>query len=216
MQTTRPDPNTMRSTMPGHGLNSRNEEIDMARLTRTTRAAMSEAQREIFDRIAEGRIGVADGHIGGPFDAWILNPEMGRRITGLGGLFRFRTSVGRRQIELAILMVGAHWRAQFEWYAHEPMARSAGLPADVITAIKSGQTPVFDDKADEAAYHLIAELLASRKVSDRAFLAAVQIFGEQGVSELVNVTGYYTMVCMTLNTFEVPLPEGAEYPFATE
>lgn len=188
----------------------------MARLTRTTRAEMSESQREVFDRIAEGRSGVEDGHIGGPFDAWILNPEMGRRITGLGGLFRFRTSVDRRQIELAILMIGAHWQAQFEWYAHEPMARSAGLPDPVIAAIKSGEEPAFASKADEAAWHLVAELLAHRKVSDRTFLAAVQIFGEQGVAELVNVSGFYTMVCMTLNTFEIPLPEGVEYPFSTE
>lgn len=188
----------------------------MARLTRRTRAEMSEAEREIFDRIAEGRTGVEDGHIGGPFDVWILNPEMGRRITGLGGMFRFRTSVNRRQIELAILMTGAHWQAQYEWYAHEPMARSAGLPDEVIAAIKSGIIPEFADKADEAAWHLIAELLANRKVSDRTFLAAVQIFGEQGVAELVNVSGYYSMVSMTLNTFEIPVPEGAQYPFPTE
>ena len=67
---------------------------------------MSTAEQEIFDRIAEGRTGVEDGHIGGPFDAWILNPEMARRISGLGGMFRFRTSVDRRQIELAILLTG--------------------------------------------------------------------------------------------------------------
>lgn len=188
----------------------------MTRLTRTTRAEMSGEQQEVFDLIAEGRSGVEDGHIGGPFDVWILNPEMGRRVTGLGGMFRYRTSVSRRQIELAILMTGAWWRAQFEWYAHEPMAREAGLPEAVISAVKQGERPVFEDKADEAAWRLIGELLEHRKVSDAAFVAAVQIFGEQGVAELVNVSGYYTMVCMTLNTFEIPLPAGAQYPFPTE
>lgn len=188
----------------------------MARLTRRSRAEMTEEQQEVFDRIAEGRKGVEDGHIGGPFDVWILNPEMGRRITGLGSLFRYRTSVDRRQIELAILLVGAHWQAQFEWYAHEPMAREAGLPDAVIAAVKAGEVPVFADKADEAAWRLVSELLATRRVSDNAFLAAAQVFGEQGVAELVNVSGYYTMVCMTLNTFDVALPEGAEYPFPTE
>lgn len=190
--------------------------LTRTRLTRRTRADMSEAQREIFDRIAEGRKGVEDGHIGGPFDAWILNPEMGSRISGLGGLFRFRTSVDRRQIELAILLTGAYWRAQYEWYAHEPMARQAGLPESVIEAIKVGKKPDFVDASDRAAWHLVTELLATHRVGDDTFAAAVQAFGEQGVSELVNVTGYYTMVCMTLNTFEVPLPEGAEYPFPIE
>ncbi|MEX0941143.1 MAG: hypothetical protein WD002_01195 [Pseudomonadales bacterium] len=108
----------------------------MARLTRKNYEDLSQQQREIFDRIAEGRTGVEGGHIGGPFDAWILNPEMGSRIVGLGSLFRFRTLVERRYIELAILMVGRHWQAQYEWYAHAPMAREAGLPAEVIDAIK--------------------------------------------------------------------------------
>ncbi|HKI73600.1 MAG TPA: carboxymuconolactone decarboxylase family protein [Pseudomonadales bacterium] len=185
----------------------------MPRLTRRTRAEMTDEQRDVFDRIAEGRKGVEDGHIGGPFDAWVLNPEMGRRITGLGGVFRFRTLVDRRQIELAILMVGAHWRAQFEWYAHAPMAAQAGLPDEVIEAIKVGAAPEFTDDADKVAYALVKELLESRRVSDDTFNTAVQKFGEQGVSELVNVSGYYVMVSMTLNTFEVPLPDGAETPF---
>lgn len=185
----------------------------MSRLTRRTRAEMSDEQRDVFDRIAEGRTGVEDGHIGGPFDAWILNPEMGSRISGLGGLFRFRTSVDRRYIELAILLTGAHWRAQYEWFAHEPMARKAGVPDAVIGAIKEGILPEFTDPADSAAYGLIRELLDTHQVSDATFKKAVGAFGEQGVAELANVSGFYTMVSMTLNTFDVPLPDGAEYPF---
>lgn len=185
----------------------------MSRLKRRTYSELTEEQKSVFDAIAKGRKGVEDGHIGGPFDPWILNAEMGRRITGLGGLFRFRTSVDRRYIELAILLTGAHWRAQYEWYAHAPMALAAGLPQQVIDAIKSGDEPVFTDAGDEAAWRLCSELVNSHQVSDATYDAAVNLFGEAGVSELVNVSGYYTMVCMTLNTFKVPLPEGAEYPF---
>lgn len=185
----------------------------MPRLKNKKYDELTEAQREVFDTIAEGRKGVEGGHIGGPFDAWILNPEMGRRIVGLGGLFRFRTEVDRRYIELAILMAGRKWQAQYEWYAHEPMARDAGVPDDVITAIKSGDVPSFTDDGDRAAFNLCNELLETHQVSDETFAEAMSCFGEVGVSEIVNVTGYYTMVSMTLNTFDVPLPEGAEYPF---
>lgn len=185
----------------------------MSRLSRRQYEELTDEQKKVFDQIAQGRKGVEDGHIGGPFDAWILNPEMGRRIVGLGGLFRFRTQVDRRQIELAILMTGAHWQAQFEWYAHAPMAREAGLPDEVIDAIKSKAVPRFENELDEAAFQLVSELLEKRKLSEATYKHAVGIFGEQGVAELVNVAGYYTMVCMTLNTFDVSLPEGAEYPF---
>jgi len=131
----------------------------------------------------------------------------------LGGMFRFRTAVGRRYIELAILMIGADWQAQFEWYAHEPMARQAGLPVNVIASIKVGETPLFDDSGDQLTYGVCHELLTHRHVSDTTFEAAVAYFGERGVAEIINVAGFYTMVCMSLNTFDIDLPDGAEYPF---
>jgi 4-carboxymuconolactone decarboxylase len=185
----------------------------MGRQTRRAYKDMSPEQQEVFDSIARGRNGVSDGHIGGPFDAWILNAEMGKRIVGLGGLFRFRTQTDRRYIELAILMVGRFWEAQFEWYAHAPMAKEAGLPDDIIAAIKLGEMPTFSDAGDEAAWRICSELLTTHEVSEPTYRAGVAAFGEQGVAEIVNVAGYYTMVSMTLNTFRVPLPEGAEYPF---
>ena len=185
----------------------------MSRLTRRSYADFSDEEKVLFDKIAKGRQGVADGHIGGPFDVWVLSPEMGDRLNGLGGMFRFRTAVNRRYIELAILMIGADWQAQFEWYAHEPMARQAGLPDHVIAAIKTGQMPVFDDAGDRLTYAVCHELLTQRHVNTATFTAAVELFGERGVAEIINVAGFYTMVCMSLNTFEVDLPEGAEYPF---
>lgn len=185
----------------------------MSRLTRRSYAEFTEEEKLLFDKIAKGRKGVVDGHIGGPFDVWVLSPEMGNRLNGLGGMFRFRTVVDRRYIELAILMVGADWQAQFEWYAHEPMARQAGLPDSVIAAIKARELPVFDDAGDQLTYAVCYELQTRRHVSDETFRAAVTLFGERGVAEIINVAGFYTMVCMSLNTFEVDLPEGAEYPF---
>ncbi len=185
------------------------------RLRKLALEDLSDAQRELFDRLSEGRT-VEGGHIGGPFDAWLKNPEMGRRIVGLGNMFRFRTAVDRRQIELAILMVGAEWRAQYEWFAHAPMAREAGLPDSVIDAIHRGERPAFDDARDEAAYDLVAELIATRRVSDKTYETARSLFDERGVAEIVNVAGYYVMVSMTLNTFDVPLPEGAARPFPEE
>lgn len=185
----------------------------MPRLTEKSLDDLTEAQRELFDQLKQGR-DVKGGHIGGPFDAWLLNPEMGRRIVGLGNLFRFRTSVDRRYIELAILMTGAAWRAQYEWYAHAPMAREAGVPEAVIEAIHAGEAPAFEDAGDEATWRLISELMATTRVSESTFQAAEACFGAQGVAELVNVAGYYVMVSMTLNAFDVPLPEGVEPPFS--
>ena len=186
----------------------------MSRLQRKSLAELTPEQREVFDHIVANRpVQPADGHIGGPFDVWLTNPEMGRLMVELGGLFRFRTSVDRRYIELTILVTGAHWQAQFEWYAHEPMARKAGVPEPVIQAIKAGELPALEDAGDKAAYALASELHNAHQVTEATFSEAVAQFGEQGVAELVSLAGFYSLVSMTLNAFDVPVQEGVEAPF---
>ena len=167
--------------------------------------------------MAEGRQVVAEGQIGGPFDSWGLNPATGRRLWQLGGALRFKPTIDRRYIELAILMTGQLWQAQFEWFAHEPMARDAGLPEEVIAAIKVGEEPTFsdsdDDDGDRICWAFCRILLDRRKVDDATYAATVARFDEAGVADLINACGFYTLVSMTLNTFEVQLPEGAQPPF---
>lgn len=174
---------------------------------------MTDAQRELFHRMAEGRTNVTDGHIGGPFDAWLLSPATGARLFQLGGALRHKPCIDRRYIELAILVTGQLWQAQYEWYAHEPMARAAGLADEVIAAIKVGAEPSFTDAGDEAAYRFSRMLHDQRRVDDATYRSTVEVFGEDGVQELINACGLYTLVSMTLNTFEVDLPDGAEPPF---
>ena len=124
----------------------------MSRLQRKRLDELTAEQRQAYDKVVENRpVKPDDGHIGGPFDAWIRSPEMGTRLVGLGGFFRFRTTVDRRYVEVVILVTGQFWQAQFEWWAHEPMARDAGVPDSVIAAIKAAQEPVFDDPGDAAA-----------------------------------------------------------------
>lgn len=185
----------------------------MSRLTRRTTAEMTPKQAEFFHQMAEGRSQVEDGHLGGPFDAWGLNPSIGRRVWQLGGAIRHKPSIDRRYIELAILVTGQLWQAQFEWWAHETMARDAGLPENVIQAIKVGQEPDFDDAGDETAWRLCTTLHRDKRVDQATYDAAVDVHGEDGVADLITALGFYVLVCMTLNTFEVPLPEGVTPPF---
>ena len=185
----------------------------MSRLSEISYDDLSDEQQALYNKIIKTRDIKPNGQIGGPFDVWLLNAEMGKRITGMGDFFRFRTSVDRRYIELTILVTGQFWQAQFEWYAHEPMALKAGLPREVIDAIKVGNTPLFEHEADRITFELCRELHGNHQVSDETFTAAVGEFGEQGVAELINLAGYYTMVSMTLNTFQVPLPANSQYPF---
>ena len=59
----------------------------MSRLTRKTYAELTPEQQATFDDIVANRpVKPEDGHIGGPFDIWLRNPEMGKRLVGLGEL----------------------------------------------------------------------------------------------------------------------------------
>lgn len=185
----------------------------MSRLQPRTPDQLTDKQRELREQMLDGRTAQPDGSMGGPFDGWGLNPSTGRLIWKLGGAIRFKPAIDRRWIELAILVTGEYWQAQYEWYAHEPMARDAGLPEAVIQGIKQGVVPEFEDPKDEAAYHFCRRLHLDRKVDDATHATAVEHFGEEGVQELITTCGFYTLVSMTLNTWEADLPAGVEAPF---
>jgi 4-carboxymuconolactone decarboxylase len=185
----------------------------MSRYQPTSYENLSEDRQALFQSIASSRSLRPGQTLGGPFDPWLESAEMARRLVGLGDFFRFRTCVDRRYIELVILVTGQFWQAQFEWFAHEPMARKAGVSESTINAIKTGSEPEFEDQGEAIAYAIAQEIHQQHELSESTYHKACQYFGQQGLSELLGLCGFYTSVSMTLNAFKVPLPEGAQYPF---
>lgn len=181
----------------------------MPRLPDLDPATLSPQARRVHDSIVAGPRGVVQG----PLRVWLTSPELADKAQALGAFCRFGTSLPARLSELAILVMGAHWRAGFEWHVHAPIGIEAGLSPAAVEAIRSGGEPRFA-KPDEAAVHAFSrELLATRRVSQPTYDRAVSELGVQAVVELVGVLGYYGLISMTINAFEVPLPEGAPEPF---
>ena len=129
---------------------------------------------------------------------------------------RFSTSLPKRLKELAILVTARHWNAQFEWHAHEPEALDGGLDPEIIAAIRARRRPDFAPdlaKADEElVYEVSRALHEAHHIDDALYARAVETLGEDGTVELVGLLGYYTLVSMTLNAFDVPLPDGVAPP----
>jgi len=65
---------------------------------------------------------------------------------------------------------------------------------------------------EEVAYDFLDELFRTREVGDTAYARAVTKFGEQGVIDMLGVTGYYSMLAMIMNVARTPLPDGASPP----
>lgn len=164
--------------------------------------------------VAEAIVAGPRGGLRGPFEAWLRSPELADRAQRLGEHSRFGTGLPRELTELAILLTGKHWRAQYEFWAHARLAREAGLPDDVIEAIRVGAIPDLGDEAQRVVYDLVTEHFETRRVGDATYRRAVDALGEAGLVDLIGIVGYYGLVSMTLNVFEVSVPEGEQAPLA--
>jgi 4-carboxymuconolactone decarboxylase len=181
---------------------------DGRRFKLLTEATMTPRQREAYDGIVSGpRKGAA-----GPFNALLRSPDVADRVQRVGEYVRFQTTIPAALNELAILITGRFWSAQFEFWAHSRLAKTAGLDGAIIDAIAEGRRPSTMSADERIVYDFCTELFRDKAVSDGTFKVAVNRFGEQGVIDLIAVSGYYSIVSMVLNVDRYPLPAGAEPP----
>jgi 4-carboxymuconolactone decarboxylase len=163
---------------------------------------MTEAQKAA---VAEAVAGIR-GRVPAPMVAWLQSPELASRAQKLGELLRYRTSLESRLSELAILICGRHWTSHHEWTAHKREGLKAGLDPEAIAAIAARRTPVLTDAREQAVYEVSTTLLATGRVPPPLYRQGVTTLGERGMVELVGILGYYCLVALTLNTFELGLP----------
>jgi 4-carboxymuconolactone decarboxylase len=171
---------------------------------------MDPAQRAVHDKIVSG----PRGRIQGPLRAALHNPELADKWQALGALLRYGTSLPPRLSEIAILVTGRACSSPFEWYAHRAEAEKAGIEKPVIDALLAQTEPSGLSEDDAVVHRYAVELNRHNSVSDATYAAALARFGERTVVELTALIGYYTMVAMTLNCHEIPLPEGVTPAFA--
>ena len=182
----------------------------MPRLAPLDLDKLTPEQKKVADAIVSG----PRGGLRGPFEPWLRSPTLADRAQKLGEYCRFNNSLPNDLSELAICLVGRHFKAQYEFYAHARLARQAGLPAGIVEAIRTRATPPFTRESERIVYDFVTEYLETNRVAQANYKRAVDAFGEQGVVDLVGVCGYYMLVSMTLNVFEVGLPPGEPEPLA--
>ena len=150
--------------------------------------------------------------LGGPYGMLIKSPELLKRYLTMTDYLRQKTSLPRRLNEMAILLEARIWDAQYEWWAHEPLARKAGLPDAIISDIRDGRRPSSMQPDEAIVYDVVTELLNKRQLSDDSFGKAKQILGEQQVVDLVAVTGFYVMVSAVIIAGRIAIPNGGPPP----
>ena len=184
-----------------------------SRLEPKSFAELNPAQQEQYERIKRARPPRPDGQFGGPFDPWIRSPEVAQRAMSLGNYIWERTSVGRRIVELAIIVTGRHWRSNVEWVAHARMAREQGVSEDVINAVFEKRTPANAPADELLTIEVCRALHETQDLPKPLYDRAVATWGEQGLMDIIQTIGFYTFVSMTLNAFNIPTGPGEPTPF---
>ena len=171
---------------------------------------MSEAQIKAARDLAAGPRGKLNAD--GPNALLLRSPDLMSRTQRVGEYLRYKTSIPPRLNEFAILITARQWDAQVEWIAHHPLALKAGLAPAVAADLALGKRPSGMQDDEAIVYQFCKELHDTKTVSDSTFKATVDKFGEQGVIDLIGLTGYYTMLAMVLNVARQPLPAGVSAP----
>jgi 4-carboxymuconolactone decarboxylase len=177
----------------------------MKRIPDLDPSALTGDQKRIYDDIAGG----PRGGVRGPLAVWLHRPQLADTAQALGRYCRYETALPPRLSELAILILGRTWNAEYEWWAHKPIALKAGLPEAVVDAIRDSLAPPFERDDERVVYEFMTTLHEQRAIPDALYERAQTLLGSGGVIDLVGIAGYYTLISMTIKVFNLMPPAGS-------
>jgi 4-carboxymuconolactone decarboxylase len=187
----------------------------LARLPQVRRESLDAAGQEAFDIWVSPGKGYETG-LRGPIGKWMHSPGLAKAMFDVRQHVRYGSAKNQRLTELTIISTAREIDNQYEYSAHEPLARAAGLEQEIIDIVRFRQD--LDAAEDIAGFgetetvivQFTRELVSEEKVSSDTFARAIALFGEEGVMDLTGLIGYYSFVAMTLKAFDVQRAPGSE------
>lgn len=178
-------------------------------------AELSPEQRPVYDDMRAGieknfqgfKTIAANGALMGPWNPWLHEVKFGKPIWDLTLALSVAPSLPRPVREVAILVTGAKFNAAYELYAHVIAAERRGLTDDKLATIVAGQRPGDLAREEAIAYDVASALVQQGALPELSYRQAVEAFGPHGAAELIYLVGLYCLVSVTLNGFDVPVPE---------
>lgn len=187
----------------------------LARLPQVTRGSLDAPGQDAFDTYVSPGTGYETG-LRGPIGKWMHSPTLAKAMFDVRQRVRYGTDKDQRLTELAIISTAREINNQYEYTAHEPLARAAGLEQEIIDIVRfrkplddAGNVANFGE-AESVIVRFAREVISEEKVSSETFARALAVFGEEGVMDLTGLIGYYSFVAITLKAFDVQRPTGSE------
>ena len=170
--------------------------------------SLSQDQQVIHDAITNGPRGL----VAGPLRVWLQSPGLATQAQALGQYARYDSVLPPVLSELVIMVTARYWSSGFEWSHHAPIAKEEGVPAKALETISQAKRFTFSDAKMQAVFDFAVELHLLKNVSDATYDTALKVLGLQACVDLVGICGYYTMISMTINVFDVPDGDGPVLP----
>lgn len=162
-------------------------------------------------RIAE-EVTTSRGSVRGPFGVWLNVPGLADPAQKVGAFLRFDSKMPGNLRELAIITVGRHWGAQYEWHAHAKIAVEEGVSPDAVEKLRKRETPEPLTDDERLVHELAREIVETGRLTEASYKRGIDRLGPELMVELVGLCGYYSLISFTLNVFDVPVPGDAPPP----
>lgn len=161
----------------------------------------NEEQKRIAESVTQSR-----GSVRGPFGVWLNSPGLADPAQQVGAFLRFSSKMPGNLRELAIITVGRHWGAQYEWHAHAKIAVEEGVAPEAVERLRNRQVPAPLTDDEQMIYELATEIVGTGRLLQQSYDRGVERLGPELMVDLVGLCGYYSLICFTLNVFDVPVP----------
>lgn len=141
----------------------------------------------------------------GPYRFLLNDPELTKYVERLGYYYKYESKLPPDVYQFLVLGFAKQAGIEFIWHDHIGPAREAGLPDRVIKALERGDKQLGEpyDRVRELTGYAFRYKSIPKELQDRI----IAEFGISGLLELVTLCGYYTMIGMINNCFDVPMPE---------
>jgi 4-carboxymuconolactone decarboxylase len=148
-----------------------------------------------------------DGALMGPWNPWLHEPAIGKAIWDLTLAMTANATLPENIRQVAILVVGARFDAAYEIYAHIAVAEKQGMSAERLATMVADLKPSDLTKQEGIAYDVAYALSRGGVLPEPLYRISIDNFGQHGTNELIYLVGLYSFVSVTLNGFNVPVPE---------
>ena len=178
-------------------------------------ADLTPEQRSLYDAMRKGiasnfnafKVEREDGALMGPWNPWLHEPAIGKAIWDLTLAMTANATLADNVRQIVILVVGARFDAAYEIYAHVAVAEHEGMRHDRLATLVADLKPADLLEEEAVAFDVAYKLVRGGTLPEPLYRLAVDTFGQQGTNEMIYLVGLYSLVSMTLNGFNVPVPE---------